>query len=102
MCLVRTETVPSLTTEEFVLLYSVHVRTRKPASEATLMSAGFRRCGFFGFSRGQSIVLILQYRIRTILLRLDYSGRSCGSHRSASRPGAVPAAGRVVLQPAGA
>jgi hypothetical protein len=37
------------------VIYSVHVRTRKSAAESTLISAAFRRCEVFGFSRGRSI-----------------------------------------------
>jgi len=39
------------------VIYSVHVKTRKSASEAILIQAAFRRCEVFGFSRVQSIVV---------------------------------------------
>ncbi len=38
-----------------LLVYSVHVKTRKSACESTLTSAAFQGCEVFGFSRGRSI-----------------------------------------------
>ena len=67
--LYRADRVPG--TREMVVLYSVHVKTRKSACESTLTSAAFQGCEVFGFSRGRSIPnYIVVYQVAAESIRV--------------------------------